>query len=221
MAVSDYQLAVALAQKIDDYRGIVSGGGQLAQVYKQQQKLPEANAAIDQAIAANTKIPDELYLVPRNLAIKAEIKSKMGHSKEAETLYRKSIALVNRMMAHASTASIERQLLVEMSDAYSGYFAALCAEHRYNDALQILDNVRGRVEAEAVQHHGTQQVHEATREEKELTRLNLSLIDTDDPASRAAIDSAIYQAELSLQPTQLDIPRESITHPVTLSELQK
>jgi CHAT domain-containing protein len=221
MAVSDYQLALTLAQKIDDYRGIVNGGGQLAQVYEQQQKLPEANAAIDKAITANTKIPDELYLVPRNLAVKAEIVGKMGQSKESETLYRKSIALVNRMMAHASTASIERQLLVEMSDVYSGYFAALCAQHRYNDALQILDNVRGRVEAEAVQHHGTQQVHEATREEKELTRLNLSLIDTDDPASRALIDSAIYQAELSMQPTQLDIPRESITHPVTLSELQK
>jgi CHAT domain-containing protein len=220
-SVSDYKQGVTVSEKIEDYREIVDGAGQLAQVYEQQRKLPEANAAIDQAISANTKIPDELYLVPRNLAIKAEIVNKMGQAKQAEGLYRKSIALVNRMMAHAPTANVQRQLLVEMSDVYSGYFAALCAQHRYNDALQILDNVRGRVEANAVQHHGTQPVHEATAEEKELTRLNLSLINTDDPTSRAAIDNAIYHAELFMQPTQLDIARESITHPVTLSELQK
>ena len=220
-SVSDYKQGVSVSEKIEDYREIVDGAGQLAQVYEQQQELPEANAAIDQAISANTKIPDELYLVPRNLAIKAEIVNKMGQAKQAEGLYRKSIALVNRMMAHAPTSNVQRQLLVEMSDVYSGYFAALCAQHRYNDALQILDNVRGRVEANAVQHHGTQPVHEATAEEKELTRLNLSLINTDDPASRAAIDNAIYHAELFMQPTQLDIARESITHPVTLSELQK
>lgn len=220
-SVVDYQQAVSLANKIDDYREIVDGAGQLAQVYEQQQKLPEALAAIDEAIAANTKIPDELHLVPRNLAIKAEIVNKMGQAKGAETLYRTSIALVNRMIEHAPTVNVQRQLLVEMSDVYSGYFSILCEQHRYNDALQILDNVRGRIEANAVQHHGTQPVHEATAEEKELTRLNLSLINTDDPASRAAIDSAIYHAELFMQPTQLDISRESIMHPVTLAELQK
>ena len=73
--------AVAVSEKIEDYREIVDGAGQLAQVYEQQQELPEANAAIDQAITANTKIPDELYLVPRNLAIKAEIVNKMGQAK--------------------------------------------------------------------------------------------------------------------------------------------
>jgi CHAT domain-containing protein len=220
-AVGDYQKAVLLSQKIDDYRAIVDTAGQLAQVYEQQQNLPDAMTAVDEAIAANTKIPDELFLVPRNLAIKAEIANKMGQAKQAETLYRKSIALVNLMMAHTSTVNEQRQLFAEMSDVYSGYFSMLCNQHRYNDALQILDNVRGRVEADAVQHHATRPVREATAEEKELTRLNLSLISTDDPASRATIDNAIYHAELFMHPTQLDIARESITRPVKLAELQK
>lgn len=220
-AVGDYQQALMLSNKIDDYRAIVDTAGQLAQVYEQQQKLPEAMAAIDEAITANTKIPDELFLVPRNLAIKAEIVNKMGQAPAAETLYRKSIALVNRMMVNAPTVNVQRQLLVEMSDVYSGYFAMLCNQHRYNEALQILDNVRGRIEADAVRHHATMPVHEATAEEKALTKLNLSLISTDDPASRATIDNAIYNTELFMQPTQLDIARESITHPVKLAELQK
>jgi CHAT domain-containing protein len=220
-AVADYQQAISLSNKIDDYRAIVDTAGQLAQVYEQQQKLPKAMASIDEAITANTKIPDELFLVPRNLAIKAEIVNKMGQAPAAETLYRKSIALVNRMMVNAPTVNVQRQLLVEMSDVYSGYFAMLCNQHRYNEALQILDNVRGRIEADAVRHHATMPVHEETADEKALIKLNLSLISTDDPTSRATIDNAIYNTELFMQPTQLDIARESITHPVKLTELQK
>ncbi len=220
-SATDYEQAVWLAQHIDDFRGVVDGAGQLASVYEKQQRLAEAIAAIDEAIAANTQIPDELDLVPRNLAIKAELMDKLGQAKSAETLYRKSIALVNRMMEHPTTVNEQRELFTEMSDVYSGYFAMLCHQHRYNDALRILDNVRGRVEADAVQHHATQPVHEVTPEEKELSRLNLSLISTDDPASRVTIDNSIYNTELFMQPTQLDIARESISHPVKLAELQK
>ena len=71
------------------------------------------------------EIPDELYLVPRNLAIKAEIEDKMGQAKEADGLDQKSIALVDGMIQHAATTNIQRQLLAEMSDVYSGYFESI------------------------------------------------------------------------------------------------
>lgn len=218
-AVSDYQQAVAIAQRIEYYRGMVDAGGLLALAYEGQQRLPEAKTSIDAAIAANTKIPDELFLVPRNFAIKADIVGKMGQTDEADALYRKGIALVNGMIEHAPTTNVQRQLLAEMSDVYSGYFAALCHQKRYNEALQILDNVRGRVEADALEHHGNEPIHPPTPAEKEITRLNLSLINTDDPASRTAIASAIYTTELGMAPSL--IARESITHPVRLSDLQK
>ncbi len=125
------------------------------------------------------------------------------------------------MLQHAPTDSIQRHLIAAMSDVYSGYFASLCNQHRYDEALQILDNVRGRAEAQALQHRLSVAVHEPTDEEKTLTRLNLSLINADDTATRAAINSAIYTTELFEKPTQLDIARESITHPVKLAKLQK
>jgi len=218
-AVADLKQAVSLSKGIDNYRGIVDAGGQLAITYVKQQRLPDALAAIDTAIDANTKIPDELYLVPRNFAIKAEIVTKMGQTQQADDLYRKGITLVNRMIQHAPTTGVQRLLLAEMSDVYSGYFATLCSQHRYNEALQILDNVRGRVEAEALAHHESQPIHEATEEDKRLTQLNLSLINTDDPKSRAAISSAIYNTELFLSPSTLAM--QSVTHPVALAALQK
>ncbi len=220
-AVTDYQRAVGICQRDDNYRNIVDGAGRLAQAYERQGNLPEAKEAIDLAIDANTKVPDELVYVPRNLAIKAKIIARMGQAQEADRLYRVGIALVNRMLQHAPTDNIQRQLIAEMSDVYSGYFASLCNQHQYNEALQILDNVRGRSEAQALQHRVSGPVHETTKEEKALTRLNLSLINTDDPASRAAINNAIYNVELFQGPSQFDIARESITHPVNLANLQK
>jgi CHAT domain-containing protein len=218
-AIDDYEQAVEISAQIQNYRGITDAGGLLAQVYESTNNLPQALKSINLAIDANTRIPDELYLVPRNLAIKAEITDKMGDAKGSDALYRKSMALIDRMIGHASTTNVQRQLLSEMSDVYSGYFASLCAQKRYDEALQVLENVRGRVETEALLHHANELVHEPNAEEKELTKLNLSLIDTDDPASRAAITSAIYTTELGMSPSSL--AQETITHPVHLKELQQ
>ncbi len=218
-AVEDYRQSVSISQRIDNYRGIVQAGGLLALSYEGQNKLPEAENAINAAIEANTKIPDELVFAPGNLAVKADILEKMGQPQQAEALYRKSIVLVNGMLQHAPTANVQRELISEMSDVYSGYFAALCQQKRYNEALQVLDNVRGRIEADALEHHSYEPVHPPTPAERELTRLNVSLINTDDPAQRTVIANAIYTTELGMAPSL--IAKESITHPVKLPELQR
>ena len=218
-AISDYLTALRLADHMHNFRGATDAGGLLAQAYLQRGNLSGALDSINSAIEANTRIPDELYLVPRNLAIKAEIVDKMGHAKEADGLYRKSIALVDTMIRHASTVNIQRQLLAEMSDVYSSYFASLCRQRRYDDALQALEKVRGRVETEALEHHVSQPLHAPTPEEQELTRLNISLINTDDSAQREALMSAIYKTELDIGPSALAVA--SITHPVKLAQLQR
>jgi len=218
-AIADYQQSVGLSSKIGNYRGVTDAGGLLALAYEHNGSLPDALAAINNAIDANTKIADELFLVPRNLAIKAEITGKMGNADEADGLYRKGIALVDTMIEHAATINIQRQLLAEMSDVYSGYFASLCAQRRYDDALQVLEKVRGRVETEALEHHAYQPIHAPTPDEQELTRLNLQLINTDNPAQRASLISAINNTELKISPSML--AQETTVHPVHLADLQR
>lgn len=196
-AVADFRAALNLSQHMENYRGITDAGGELASAYLKSGQLQNALAAVNSAIEANTHIPDELYLVPRNLAIKAAILAQMGKNREAEQLYKKSILLVNGMLQHVLTSSIERQLLAEMSDLYSGYFALLCAQHRYNEALAALESVRGRIETEALEHHTHEAPHAPTPEERALTALNLKLIRTDDPGARAQLENAIYSTELN------------------------
>ena len=218
-AIADYQQSVGLSTKIGNYRGVTDAAGLLAQAFEHNGNLPDALTAINTAIDANTKIPDELYLVPRNLAVKAEIIDKMGHAKEADGLYQKSIALVDGMIQHAATTNIQRQLLAEMSDVYSSYFVLLCTQRRFDDALQALEKVRGRVETEALEHHASQPVHAPTPDEQELTRLNLKLINTDNPDLRASLTSAINNTELKISPSVL--AQETTVHPVHLANLQR
>jgi CHAT domain-containing protein len=217
-AISDMRTALGLADHMHNFRGLTDIGGTLAQTYFDSEQLHEALDAINAAIQANTKIPDELYLAPANLALKAKILDKMGDSKAAEGLFRKSTTLVDAMIERASTVSLERQLLAEMSDIYSAYFALLSRQDRYDDALQILEKVRGRLETEALEHHETQPPHAPTPAEQEITRLNIALINTDDPAKREILTSAIYKTGLHIGPSKL--ADALITRPVRLSRLQ-
>lgn len=105
-----------------------------------------------------------------------------------------------------------------MGSVYSGYFAALCAQGKYDSAFRTLEAARGRVEAEALQHRGTVAPHAPSAEEQKLTRLNLDLINTDDPKERAQITDAIYHTELLIDPTSLE--GQTATRPVALAKFQ-
>jgi tetratricopeptide (TPR) repeat protein len=218
-AASDMQTALRLADHMHNYRGLTDVGGTLAQTYFDEGQLQEALEAIDAAIQANGRIPNELYLAPANIALKAKILDRMGRSREADGLFRKSIGLVDSMIQRASTMSVQRQLLSQMSDIYSAYFAYLSDQNRYEAALQVLENVRGRLEAEALEHHSSQPLHQPTPQEEQLSRLNIALINTDDPRRRDALLDEIYRTEINLGPSKL--AAASITHPVTLAQLQQ
>lgn len=217
-AIADCTKALDNARTLSFWRGITQIGGFLALAYEHRGQLPEALKAVDEAIEANTHIPDELYFVPKNLAIKAEIAQKLGNAKESDELYRKSAALIDVMLAHAPTQNVERIVLGEMGSVYSGYFASLCAQKKYDSAFRTLEEARGRVEAEALQHHGTIAPHAPTAEEQKLTKLNLDLIDTDDPKKRAQITDAIYHTELTVDSTSLE--GQTAMRPIALADFQ-
>ena len=105
-----------------------------------------------------------------------------------------------------------------MSDVYSGYFDYLCSHQRYDEALTALEEVRGRIETHALEHHSPHTIQAETPEQASLNALNLALIDTDDPDRRATLTTAIYTAELQISPS---VPQhDEIEHPVSLKTLR-
>jgi CHAT domain-containing protein len=217
-AIADYQAALQDATRIDYWRGVSEVGGYLARAFEENGQLNDALSAVDQAIDANKRIPDELYFLPRNLALKAEITQKLGHPQQATVLYKESTTLIDAMIAHAPTANVERILLAELSDVYSSYFASLIQQNDYNDALAVIEEVRGRIEAQALLHHVYSRPHDPSPTERQLTALNLNLIDTEEPTERDRISRQIYDAELHLNTDSLE--EETATQPVTLNSLQ-
>jgi CHAT domain-containing protein len=218
-AIEDYNEALQDATKIDYWRGITEVGGDLARAYVQADQLQQALSTIDTAIAANKHISDELYFVPHNLALKAEILQKMGQPKQADVLYKKSAALIDAMLAHAPTSSVERMLLGELSDVYSSYFANLAGQGDYDGALRVIEEARGRIEAQALLHHAYVRPHPETDAERHLTALNLKLIDTEDAKERERLIHQIYDTELNLDTDSL--AGMTATRPVKLAALQK
>jgi CHAT domain-containing protein len=202
-AAAQYSAALKYARRLDYWRGIVQTGGLLAEVYEHQNQLPEALESIDEAIEANARLPQELYFSPRNLAIKADILNKMGRIKESHALYERSEELLDSLLATAPTQNVERELLAQMGQVYSGYFASLCREGDLSAAFETIEEERGRVEAQALEHHELVAPHEPTNQERKITELNLQLIGTSNSNAREALAQTLYQAELQLDDSTL------------------
>jgi CHAT domain-containing protein len=218
-SLSDYRTALDDARQLGYWRGVTQVGGILAQTYERLGRLHEALHAIDEAIQANTAVPDELYFVPRDLAIKADILRKLGEVRTSDSLYREGMAVTGSLLANAPTRDVERMLLSELRDLYSGYFVSLCQRHDYATALEVIEEARGRIEDESLQHHVYLPPHPPTPSEEKLIQLNVALINTDNPEHRSELTDALFSTEMMLHTTAL--ADTTATHPVCLSCLQK
>jgi CHAT domain-containing protein len=218
LAIAAYVRANEHAKHLSYWRGINEIGGPMARALASQGQLKEALAAIDTALDANTHIRDELYFVPRNLAVKAEILRQMGRISESNDYYRRSTTLIESLLASAPTPGVERLLLADLSDVYSGYFISLSQQGRIEEAFQIIEEAHGRIETQAIEHHNTVLPHAATSEERKITDLNLQLINSHDPFLRASIEQSIYETELEMETSRL--AGLTSVHPVMLADLQ-
>ena len=198
---------------IGSWRAISYTNEKLAVSFEHTGQYAEALGAINEAIEANQQIPQEMFLVPENLAIKARIERKMGHPKEAEELYINGMSVLDVMLAHVPTAETERLLLTELSDLYSGYFDLLSQSGRFAEAFSVIEGAHGRIEAQELEYDHTEVPHAVTPDENRLNALQVALVKRD--GSR---DQSAFLREIRLsQPKSVSKPRE-IT--ATLEEVQ-
>lgn len=216
-AIHSYTDAVAAVQSVDSWRSPNEINAGLANAYEHQGQFGSALKAIDAAIAANKRTPDEIYFVPRNLAIKAEILAKGGHRKQSESVYRNGSDMLEVLLRHVPTPLIERRLLSEVSELYSGYFTLLAGDNRLPEAFATIERAHGRVEAQSLWYDKLRPPEAQTPAEREVNALELRLLDTADKNQRSAILNQIYDAEQSL-PAYSPGP---FRQPVSLKAFQK
>jgi CHAT domain-containing protein len=192
-----YSRALGYARHLQYWRGIAQTGGLLAEAFEHTGQLDDALVAVNEAIHANEQVPAELYFVPRNLAIKAEILDKLGQPKTAHALYEKSLTLIDSLVATAQTPEVERDLLTQLSLVYTGYFRSLVNEGNLPGAFEVVEGARGRIEAQALQDHPLVLPHEPSSTEQRIVNLNIRLLETDDPATKGQLDQALKDAGLA------------------------
>jgi len=218
LAIDDYQAAIVMDKKASDWRGISQAGGSLAELYEKQGRLADALSAINSAIDANKQIPDELYFLPRNLGIEARVLARLGKVRESNILYQKSADLIDSLLAHAPTANVERELITSMEQVYSGYFNSLCTQNKFADAFRTIEKARGRFETQSLEHIEAAPPRPISAADRKLVRLNLELLNTDDPAQRAAVLDQIGDTEGRLHSPSLE--DRTAVDPVPLAQLQ-
>jgi CHAT domain-containing protein len=218
-AVRQYESALAVARQIHYWRGITQTGGLLARAYEREGQFDAALASIDAAIDANAQFPQEMFFAPRNLAIKAEILERMGKVKAAHALYQRGAALVDSLLGTAPTPNVERDLLAQLREVYSGDFTLLCSKNDFAQAFEAVERARGRVEAQALEHHAILPPHEPTEQERRINDLEVQLIHSDDPGQRTRLANALYEAEL--QTNYPSMAEQTAMQPVSLDAFRR
>jgi CHAT domain-containing protein len=221
--IREYTQAAQVAKQLTYWRGVTSVQGKLAKAFEQSGDLPKALLAIDDALQANKAIPGELYYLPNNLAIKAEIQAKLGRRQQAEDTYLKGADIIDALLMTVPTRTLERQILSDLDELYSGYFALKCESNQLAAAFRVMEKVRGRIEAQRLQHHAVITPHAPTRAERQLEALRVALLDTDDQKKRESILKTFYQVdELEVQQdSSRRLGEFSITQPLSLQRVQR
>ncbi len=216
-AIRYYGEALSFANSVKHWHSVNDINAALARAYEHQGRFDEGMRAIDAAISANRQTPDEIYYVPRNLAIKAEIAAKAGRRRQAESLYQSGSDMLEALLRHVPTPNNERALLSELSDLYSGYFNLLAEDGRLPEAFEVMERAHGRIEAQSLWYDKLKDAQAQTSEDRAVNSLELELLDAVGPKQRAALLRRIYDAEQAL-PSYSLVPFRS---PVSLPALQQ
>src|SRR5216683_2346682 len=127
--------------------------------------------------------------------------------------------MLDALLSKVPTPTVERQLLGDLSEVYSEYFASLSDQGRTADAFRVIERARGRVEAQSLTHHEVIAPHEPNPTEQHLTKLNLTLLNTDDSTARGHILDAIYEAGQQLDAGST--AGDTVPEPVDIGQLKR
>jgi tetratricopeptide (TPR) repeat protein len=202
-AISDLTQSSKYANQLSYWRGLTQVDGLLAKAYMHERALQPALNAINEAIEANKKIPDELYFVPGNLGIKEKL-AQLGDMKASNELYEKSADLFDALLSKVPTPTVERQLLNDLSTVYAGYFASLNDQWRADDAFRVIERARGRVDSLAARLlRRSPKVDTVVRDESPIAIENCGLqLPILLPSKTEMIDVRAHESSVSSQPDQ-------------------
>ena len=148
-AIADLEDAGQFAARVQFYRMEADAMFELARLYRDSGDLATADARATQGLAASQQVGDRYY-VPRNLTILADLKARRGRIAEAKALYKHAEDVIDGMLG-GDDSYWNSSIAAAMSQTYLQHFELVAKESDTAGAFQILERVRGRTLASALE----------------------------------------------------------------------
>src|SRR5271165_4734428 len=148
-AITDLEAAGQFAARVQFYRMEADAMFELARLYRDSGDLATADARATQGLAASQQVGDRYY-VPRNLTILADLKARRGRIAEAKALYEHAEDVIDGMLG-GDDSYWNSSIAAAMSQTYIQHFELVAKVGDTADAFQILERVRGRTLASALE----------------------------------------------------------------------
>ena len=221
-AIANLEDAGQFAARVQFYRMEADAMFELAKLYRDSGDLATADARATQGLAASQRVGDRYY-VPRNLTILADLKARRGRIAEAKALYKHAEDVIDGMLG-GDDSYWNSSIAAAMSQTYLQHFELVAKEGDTAGAFQILERVRGRTLASALEDRKAAPRSgstEAATLDSYVANTQTRLMQTNSPVEREQLLDALAEYEWRLRLAWNEGDQRFPIDPAPLTQVQE
>jgi CHAT domain-containing protein len=195
-AIADLERAGQLAVEVRFYRMQADAMFELVKLYRDSGDLATADDRATQGLAASQQVGDRYY-VPRNLTVLADLKARRGRIAEAKALYSHAEDVIDGMVG-SDDSYWNSSIAAAMDQTYLQHFELVAKEADTANAFQILERIRGRNLAFALNDKNAVQSHvsgETAAVDGHVADIQTRLMQTNSAVERAHLLDTLAEYE--------------------------
>ena len=224
-AITYLEGAGQFATQVQFFRMEADAMFELAKLYRDAGDLATADARATQGLAASQRVGDRYY-VPRNLTILADLKARRGRIEEANALYEQAEDVIEGMLVSVDEPYWNSSVAASMSQTYLQHFELLNQSGDLPGAFRVLERVRGRTLASALEDKKALPAAESEQTlglENDVSALQTRLLQANSVIEREQLldKLAEYERRLGLAWTKGDAPNQRFpVQPASLTKVE-
>src|SRR5579864_5056616 len=205
-AMNSLEQAGQIAQRYNFYRTEGQAMIDLAGLYRDAGDLKSAEERATLGVEASKRVGDRYYL-PRDLTILADFKAQRRSTAEAEALYENAEDVIDGMLVNLHEAYWSSSLAGAMSETYLHHFELEARQGKVEQALNVLERVRGRTAAALLENKisfSNSESGETRALEEGLSDLQLRLMRSENAKDRTVLLDQLVENERRPELTRTD-----------------
>lgn len=206
-AIAHLERAAELASSGDLHRELALALFDLSTIYSQPGEIRKAEEAAAAGIEASKRLGD-VYSLPNQFAVLANLKASHGHYEEADKLYEEATDVIEAMLVNASSPGLKSSLVGAMSRIFIPHFALVAQELKeWDRAFHILERARGRTgdflpprETEELEQGSIASPVQPSSVQRRITELQIRLLRAATAAERRQLLDQLFEEEQYFAP---------------------